>query len=60
MWRCAEMTDAAVAHGAECVMLNKGLRLVEGIAFFSDALERMDRRHAEKFARPIRKLGAWA
>ena len=55
----AEMTDAAVAQGAECVMLNKGPRLAEGIAFLRDVLTRMERHHAKKFAR-YTELKAWA
>ena len=55
----AEMTDAAMAQGAECVMLNKGPYLAEGVAFLRDALARMDRRHAKKFAR-FASLKEWA
>ena len=55
----AEMTDAAVAQGAECVMLNKGPRLADGIAFLRDVLMRMERHHAKKFAR-FTELKAWA
>jgi pyruvate kinase len=47
----AEMTDAAMAQGAECVMLNKGPYLTEGVAFLRDVLTRMDRHRAKKFAR---------
>ncbi|MGB7977418.1 MAG: pyruvate kinase [Roseiarcus sp.] len=47
----AEMTDAAMAQGAECVMLNKGPYLAEGVGFLRDVLGRMDRHHAKKFAR---------
>jgi len=54
----AEMTDAAMAQGAECVMLNKGAHLVEGVAFLRDVLKRMDRHHAKKFAR-YTPLHAW-
>lgn len=54
----AEMTDAAMAQGAECVMLNKGAHLAEGIAFLRDVLSRMDRHHAKKFAR-YTHLRAW-
>jgi pyruvate kinase len=55
--RC-EMSDAAVAHGAECVMLNKGPHLVEGVAFLREVLTRMDRHHAKKFER-YAKLRTW-
>ena len=55
----AEMTDAAMAQGAECVMLNKGPYLAEGVAFLRDVLARMDRHRAKKFAR-FAPLKAWA
>jgi pyruvate kinase len=55
----AEMTDAAMAQGAECVMLNKGPYLAEGVAFLRDVLTRMDRHHAKKFAR-FAPLKQWA
>jgi pyruvate kinase len=54
----AEMTDAAMAQGAECVMLNKGPHLVEGVTILRDVLTRMDRHHAKKFAR-YTPLKAW-
>ncbi len=55
----AEMTDAAMAQGAECVMLNKGPYLGEGVAFLRDVLTRMDRHYAKKFAR-FASLKEWA
>ena len=55
----AEMTDAAMAHGAECVMLNKGPYLAEGVAFLRDVLARMDRHFAKKFVR-FGSLKAWS
>jgi pyruvate kinase len=55
----AEMTDAAMAQRAECVMLNKGPYLAEGVAFLRDVLARMDRHHAKKFAR-FGSLKQWA
>ena len=56
----AEMTDAAMAQGAECVMLDKGPYLfAEGVAFLGDVLTRMDRHRAKKFAR-FAPLKAWA
>jgi pyruvate kinase len=55
----AEMTDAAMAQGAECVMLNKGPYLVEGVAFLRDVLSRMDRHFSEKFVR-FGSLKAWS
>jgi pyruvate kinase len=47
----AEMIDAATAQGAECVMLNKGPYLAEGVAFLRDVLSRMDRHFSKKFVR---------
>ncbi|HEY1780521.1 MAG TPA: pyruvate kinase [Roseiarcus sp.] len=44
----AEMSDTAMARAAECVMLNKGPYLAEGVAFLRDALSRMDRHRAKK------------
>jgi pyruvate kinase len=55
----AEMTDAAMAQGAECVMLNKGPYLTEGVAFLRDVLTRMDRHRAKKFVR-FAPLKQWA
>ena len=55
----AEMTDAASAQGAECVMLNKGPYLAEGVAFLRDVLSRMDRYFAKKFVR-FGSLKAWS
>ena len=55
----AEMTDAAMAQGADCVMLNKGPYLAEGVAFLRDVLARMDRHYSKKFAR-FPSLKAWA
>jgi pyruvate kinase len=54
----AETTDAAMAQRADCVMLNKGPYLAEGVAFLRDILTRMDRHHAKKFAR-FPPLHAW-
>ena len=38
----AEITDAAAAQRAECVMLNKGLHILEAITTLDDILARMD------------------
>jgi len=54
----AETTDAAMAQRAECVMLNKGPYLAEGVAFLRDVLARMDRHHDKRFAR-YTQLNAW-
>ncbi len=47
----AEATDAAMSQRAECVMLNKGPFMVEGILFLRDILHRMDRHQSKKSAR---------
>jgi pyruvate kinase len=49
----------AMAQGAECVMLNKGPYLIEGVAFLREVLARMDRHHAKKFPR-FASLKEWA
>jgi pyruvate kinase len=54
----AEATDAAMAQRAECVMLNKGPFIVEGVRFLDDVLRRMDRHQAKKTAR-LSPLGSW-
>ncbi len=55
----AEMTDVAMAQGAECVMLNKGPYLAEGVGFLRDVLTRIDRHRAKKFDR-FPSLKQWA
>ena len=52
----ADATDAAMAQRAECVMLNKGPHIVEGVRFLDDVLRRMDRHQTKKTARlgPLR------
>ncbi len=44
----AESTDAAMGVQAECVMLNKGPRIVEAISVLDDILRRMERHHRKK------------
>ncbi|PPD44093.1 MAG: pyruvate kinase [Methylocystis sp.] len=53
-----ETTDAAMAQRADCVMLNKGAFLPQGVRFLRDVLDRMDRHHAKKFPR-LARLAAW-
>lgn len=53
-----ETTDAAMGQRADCVMLNKGAHLVEGVRFLRDVLDRMDRHQSKKFAR-LSRLAAW-
>lgn len=55
----AEVTDAAMAERAECVMLNKGPHLLEGVRLLSDVLGRMEGHQAKKTSR-LRALRAWA
>jgi len=47
----AEITDAAMGVRAECVMLNKGPRILEAIAVLDDILRRMERHHRKQ--RPL-------
>lgn len=54
----AEVTDAAMAQRAECVMLNKGPFLPEAMRFLVDVLRRMDRHQAKKSAR-FGALSSW-
>lgn len=44
----AEVTDAAMSVRAECVMLNKGSRIVEAVAALVDILRRMERHQYKK------------
>lgn len=54
-----ETTDAAMAQRADCVMLNKGPFLPQGVSFLRDVIARMERHQSRKFAR-LPRLGAWA
>jgi pyruvate kinase len=51
----AEVTDAAMSGRAECVMLNKGPRVVDAVRFLDDVLRRMEA-HQEKKTSRLRKL----
>lgn len=53
-----EMTDAAMAERAECVMLNKGLFIVEAITILDDVLTRMEA-HQSKKTPQLRALQSW-
>ena len=44
----AEITDAAMGVQAECVMLNKGPRIVDAIAVLDDILRRMEQHQRKK------------
>jgi pyruvate kinase len=51
----AEITDAAMGHRAECVMLNKGPYMVTAVQVLDDILRRMQAHQAKKRAM-LRKL----
>lgn len=53
-----EMTDAAMAARAECVMLNKGPHLLEAIDQLRLLFGRMDDHQHKKFAK-LRRLHSW-
>ena len=44
----AEVTDAAMSHRAECVMLNKGPYIVQAVKVLDDILRRMHGHQAKK------------
>jgi len=46
----AEITDAAMGHRAECVMLNKGPHIVDAVRLLDDILRRMEAHQAKKRA----------
>lgn len=46
----AEISDAVLSSRAECVMLNKGPRIVSTVAFLADALNRMEEHHDKRMA----------
>lgn len=54
----AEMTDAAMAERAECVMLNKGPYIREAVAALDDVLRRMQAHQSKKTAQ-LRALRSW-
>lgn len=55
----AEITDAASGAAAECVMLNKGPRIVDAITTLDDILGRMAS-HRHKKTSLLRRLHAWS
>ena len=54
----AEVTDAAMAERAECVMLNKGPYIDEAIRMLAGILGRMQD-HMQKKRSLLRRLRAW-
>jgi pyruvate kinase len=55
----AEVTDAAMAVRAECVMLNKGPHVVRAVRALDDILRRMQGHQSKKVAL-LRRLRAWS
>jgi pyruvate kinase len=47
----AEISDAALAHRAECVMLDKGPHILEPVRTLDDSLRRMQAHESKKTAR---------
>jgi pyruvate kinase len=54
----AEITDAAMSHRAECVMLNKGPYVAEAVNVLDDILRRMQD-HQSKKNSLLRALKSW-
>jgi pyruvate kinase len=54
----AEITDAAMAQRAECVMLNKGPYIADAVSILDDVLRRMQAHQSKKTAR-LRALRSW-
>jgi pyruvate kinase len=44
----AEITDAAMGHRAECVMLNKGPYIIQAVKMLDDILKRMQTHQFKK------------
>jgi pyruvate kinase len=53
-----EFTDAAMGNRVECVMLNKGKHVAEGIIVLDNVLRRMEA-HMTKKSPQLRALAAW-
>ena len=53
-----EMTDAAMGARAECVMLNKGVAIADGVTTLDTILRRMDQ-HVFKKTPELRALKSW-
>jgi pyruvate kinase len=51
----AEITDAAMGHRAECVMLNKGRHVLAAVQVLDDILRRMQA-HQDKKRTMLREL----
>jgi len=46
----AEVSDAVMSSRAECVMLNKGPKVVSTVAFLADILGRREEHHDKRMA----------
>jgi pyruvate kinase len=55
----AEISDAAMSTGAECVMLNKGPHIGEAVSALDDILRRMGA-HQHKKVALLRRLRSWS
>ena len=55
----AEVSDAAMAGRAECVMLNKGPYIEEAVAALDDIISRMST-HQNKKMNLLRRLTSWS
>lgn len=55
----AEVSDAAMASRAECVMLNKGPHITQAVATLDDILRRMET-HQRKKEPLLRRLKSWS
>jgi len=54
----AEITDAAMAERAECILLNKGPYVFDALAVLENVVARMER-HQKKKTAQLRALGWW-
>lgn len=54
----AEVTDAAMSERADCVMLNKGPYILDGLTLLTDVLKRMEEHQWKKMPR-LRALRLW-
>lgn len=54
----SEITDAAMSHRAECVMLNKGPHIAAAVGILDDILRRMAE-HQTKKSPQLRQLRSW-
>jgi len=54
----AELTDAAMAERAECVMLNKGPHILDRVDTLIDVIVRMEAHQRKKTSR-LRALESW-